>query len=311
MTRMRFAIHFVVGRLSCRRRGARRGGVSKTDALQAGLILAVTTAATAIAEPATYATRVAPILEKHCSVCHGAEKQKAELRLDSHAAILVGAKSGPVLKPGDAKDSELLRRISLPASDEDVMPSEGKPHLAPQEIAVLEKWIAAGAPATAEFDAPAPVVAVILPPAAPDYRARLAEATELANSLGVRLVPRSRVTTDGLILRTASAPTRCDDAILAKLTPVADLIVEAELGRTKVSDAGLAAVSTFTNLLRLDLAHTAVTSAGVAKLTSLTKLESLNLSETKVDGVGLAVVRALPALKKGWVFGTAAEPAAP
>ena len=35
------------------------------------------------------------------------------------------------------------------------MPSDGKPHLSPNEIAVLEKWILAGAPDTAEFDAPA------------------------------------------------------------------------------------------------------------------------------------------------------------
>jgi hypothetical protein len=265
----------------------------------------------ASAEPATYAGRVAPILDRNCAVCHGAEKQKADLRLDSHAAILLGAKSGVVVKPGDAKGSELIHRITLPASDEDVMPSDGKPLLRPDEIGVLEKWIAAGEPATAEFDAPAMVVAVVAPPAAPDYRSRLAQATELANALGMRLVPRSRVTTDGLVLRTASAPSRCDDAALAKLAPFADLIVEAELARTKVTDRGMAAVGTWTNLVRLDLVRTAVTSAGVAKLALLAKLESLNLSETKVDSAGVAAARAWPALKSVWAFGTAAEPAVP
>jgi hypothetical protein len=265
----------------------------------------------AAAEPATFGSRVAPILEKNCTVCHGAEKQKAELRLDSHAAILVGAKSGDVVKPGDAKASEIVRRITLPETDEDVMPSDGKPHLSAADIAVIEKWIAAGASATAEFDAPALVPVVVAAPAAPDYSLRLAQANELAASIGVRLVPRSRVTTDGLVLRTASAPTRCDDAALARLAPVADLIVEAELARTKVTDAGMEAVKTWINVVRLDLARTSVTSAGVARLTSLTKLEALNLSETKVDETGVAAVRALPALKKVWVFGTSVEAASP
>lgn len=266
---------------------------------------------TAWAEPATFGTRVAPILEQHCSVCHGAEKQKADLRLDTHAALLAGAEDGPVLVAGDLDASELFRRIILPATDADVMPSDGKPLLSPAEIAVFEKWILAGAPETAEFDAPAAAPAITAaPPAAPDYGPRLAEAMRLADALGVRLLPRSRVPTDGLVLRTASAPARCDDRALAQLAPVADLIVEAELARTKVTDAGLAAVATWQNLTRLDLSRTEVTSAGLEHLASLAKLEALNLSQTKVDAVGVAVVRAFPAIKEVWAFDTAAEPAA-
>jgi hypothetical protein len=279
--------------------------------MRLAIFLSIVGVSVASAEPATFDIRVAPIFERNCSVCHGAEKQKADLRLDSHAAILAGGTDGVVVKPGDTKGSELLRRVTLPATDDDVMPSDGKPHLRPDEITVLEKWIAAGAPATAEFDAPAPIVAVVVPPAAPDYRPRLAQANELAHALGVRLVPRSRIVTDGLVLRTASSPGRCDDAALAKLAPLADLIVEAELARTKVTDAGMKTIGTFQNLVRLDLARTAVTSGGVAKLAALTKLESLNLSETKVDSAGVEAARALPALKNLWAFGSMAEPAAP
>lgn len=275
------------------------------------LVLFLAALGPASAEPATFATHVAPILEQHCTVCHGAEKQKAHLRLDTHAAVLAGAEDGAVLVAGDAHASELFRRIILPASDEDVMPSDGKPLLSPAEIAVLEKWILAGAPDTAEFDAPTLAPAIVaVPPAAPDYGPRLAEATKLAATLGVRLLPRSRVPTDGLVLRTASDPARCDDRALAQLAPVADLIVEAELARTKVTDAGLAAIATWQNLARLDLSRTTVTSAGLGQLASLAKLEALNLSQTQVDAVGVAAVRALPALKEVWAFDTAAEPAA-
>ncbi|HXQ80253.1 MAG TPA: c-type cytochrome domain-containing protein [Opitutaceae bacterium] len=255
------------------------------------------------AEPATFADRVAPVLEHNCTKCHGATKQKAGLRLDSHAAVLAGSKDGEVVKPGDAMASELFRRITLPPADDDFMPSGDRPPLSPAEIAVLENWIAAGTPATDSFDAARLGPAVVAPPAAPDYRPRLAEATELARTLGVRLVPRSRVPTDGLVLRTASAPAACDDAVLAKLAPVAGLIVDAELARTRVTDKGLEAVGRWSNLAHLDLTRTAVTSDGVAQLASLGRLETLNLTGTRVDGRGLTLAGKLPALRRVWTFG--------
>ena len=82
------------------------------------------------------------------------------------------------------------------------------------------------------------------------------------------------------------------------------------MARTNVTDAGLATIATWPNLVRLDLSRTAVTSAGVAQLAPLKKLEALNLSQTKVDADGLAAVRKFAALKEVWAFDSAAEPAA-
>ena len=107
------------------------------------------------AEPATFATRVAPVLEKNCTGCHGKDKQKGSLRLDTFAHVMRGSDDRVVVKAKDFAASELHRRITLPASDEDVMPSDGKPLLSSADILLLEKWIAAGAPATEPFDAPA------------------------------------------------------------------------------------------------------------------------------------------------------------
>jgi hypothetical protein len=256
---------------------------------------------------------VAPIMEKHCVVCHGAEKQKAGLRLDSFDLLMKGAESGEVVKPGDAKASELHRRITLPHDDEEFMPSDGKPPLAADEIEVIELWLAAGASATAPLSAfpHAPVPKAQRPPApplAPDWRPQAAQIAALAKELGVKLVPRSARPTDGLVLRTASAPARCDDAALAKLAPVAALIVEAELARTRISDTGLAALAKCENLRAADLTRTAVTSAGLAALAGLKKLEALNLTGTAVDDAGWPHVQALPALKRVWFFGTKVTP---
>lgn len=88
------------------------------------------------------------------------------------------------------------------------------------------------------------------------------------------------------MLRTASFPAGCDDATLAKLAPIAHYIVDAELARTKVTDAGIKSLAHFINLRKLDLSHTAVTSLGVRSLTQLRKLEVLNLTGTSLDESG-------------------------
>ena len=273
------------------------------------------TVAAARAEDTFYARRVAPILEQKCTGCHGEKKQKGKLRLDSFAHLMRGGEGGGVVKAGEAKDSELFIRVTLHPEDEDFMPSDSKPPLTPEEVKVLELWIAAGASETAPlssikgapaFAAPkAPVAAL-----APDWHPRSAQIARLEKELGLRLVARSLLPTDGLVLRTAGAPTRCDDAALAKLAPVADLIVEAELARTKITDAGLVSLATFSNLRALDLTRTAVTSDGLGKLVPLQKLESINLTSTGVDDTGVARLKPLPALRKTWVFDTRVSPIA-
>ncbi len=260
------------------------------------------------AETTFYQDRIGPILDRHCVVCHGPEKQKAGLRLDSFAWVMKGAESGAMVLPGNAAGSELYRRITLPAGDDEVMPTDGKPLLSREEIRNVELWILGGASATkgvAEFPGapalgrpkPAPVAL------APDWRPRADEIRRLETELGIRLVPRSQQAGDGLILRTAGSPRRGDDATLARLAPIAELIVEAELARTPVTDAGLAALGRWTNLRSLDLSRTRVTGQGVAALASLPHLEALNLTDSAVDAAGIQRARAFPALRRLWAFG--------
>ncbi|MDO8538897.1 MAG: c-type cytochrome domain-containing protein [Opitutaceae bacterium] len=270
------------------------------------------------AEPSFFQARVAPIFDRHCVGCHGPEKHKAGLWLDSFEHVLRGAESGEVIKPGEVKASELFRRITLPDTDEEAMPGDGKPRLSADEIKILELWIATGASATkplSEYPT-APVPPRPKAPAVPlvaDWRPRAAEIATLEKTLGIRLAPRSQVPTDGLILRTASAPARCDDAALVALAPVASFIVEAELARSRVTDEGLSALGKFENLRVLDLTHTKVSSAGLAALASLKRLEVLNLTGTQVDDAGAAQLKSLPALRRVWLFESkvTAAPVAP
>jgi len=98
------------------------------------------------AQPSSfYAQRVAPLVEARCAACHGDKRQKGDLRLDSFASLLRGGKHGAVIVAGDAKNSELVTRIFLPASDDRAMPPSGKTPLTEDEKTVIKLWIAHGA----------------------------------------------------------------------------------------------------------------------------------------------------------------------
>ncbi|MDG2122984.1 MAG: hypothetical protein P8J87_04760, partial [Verrucomicrobiales bacterium] len=60
-----------------------------------------------------FETKVRPIFVEHCYGCHrsGAEKLKAELRLDSAAGILKGGESGAVIVAGEPDKSLLIRAV--------------------------------------------------------------------------------------------------------------------------------------------------------------------------------------------------------
>lgn len=89
--------------------------------------------------------QVRTILAHNCYNCHGSAKVKGELRLDSKEAIFEGGEHGKVIVPGDVHASELLRRIKLPRSHKEAMPTKGR-GLTKEEIAIIEYWIKQGAP---------------------------------------------------------------------------------------------------------------------------------------------------------------------
>jgi mono/diheme cytochrome c family protein len=49
-----------------------------------------------------FAKQIQPILRQNCVKCHGPEKQKGKLRLDSKEVAMKGGKDGVVIVAGDA-----------------------------------------------------------------------------------------------------------------------------------------------------------------------------------------------------------------
>jgi mono/diheme cytochrome c family protein len=89
-----------------------------------------------------FESKVRPVLAERCFGCHGPEKQKGGLRLDSPSALLKGGDGGPVVVPGDPENSPLVEAIRYDGPTR--MPPKGK--LPPQAVADLEAWVKMGAP---------------------------------------------------------------------------------------------------------------------------------------------------------------------
>lgn len=111
-----------------------------------------------------FSEMIAPLFENKCVNCHGPAKSKGGLRLDSYSALQKGGDDGLIFNPGNASQSELLRRILLPLDADDHMPPEGKPQLNSREIAVLKWWVESGASETntiAELQPPKDIMNIL------------------------------------------------------------------------------------------------------------------------------------------------------
>ncbi len=97
---------------------------------------------------------VFPVISKRCLPCHAEENfNPSELALDSYAKLMAGGKHGPPVKPGDAKESILVQKLSPTPPFGDPMPRERKKRkddpwtkqLSAEEIKVISDWIDQGA----------------------------------------------------------------------------------------------------------------------------------------------------------------------
>ncbi|MBI3736163.1 c-type cytochrome, partial [Candidatus Sumerlaeota bacterium] len=91
--------------------------------------------------PDALAARAVDLLSQNCFSCHGPQKQKSDLRLDSREAILKGGTDGPAMISGDPERSLLIRAIRQTGDLK--MPPKGK--LPDEAIELLADWIRSGA----------------------------------------------------------------------------------------------------------------------------------------------------------------------
>jgi len=91
-------------------------------------------------EALTFERHIRPLLKAHCFDCHGAASEvEGQLDLRLRRLMLEGGESGPAIEPGNTESSLLLQRIR----DGEMPPGDKK--MSPEEMATIEKWVAAGA----------------------------------------------------------------------------------------------------------------------------------------------------------------------
>lgn len=267
-----------------------------------------------------FAKDIQPILKESCLKCHGSEKQKGELRLDSKAAAMKGGKDGVVIVAGQADKSPLYQRITLAAGSDDIMPPKGEP-LTKAQTDLIKEWINQGAAWPEEAIAKADEKKTEAPAAKGESKSESTSSTPtspLASLVAIKptsgeAAALTKIETAGVSVRPIAANlnwreanfrmlgTNVTDATIAPLKDVVTL-VDLNLAGTKVTDAGLQTLAGLTNLVMLHLEHTKVTDAGLAQLKNLKNLSYLNLYDTPVTDKGLEQLKNLSGLKRLFVW---------
>jgi len=265
-----------------------------------------------------YGARIQPIFTRNCVTCHSREKRKAGLRLDTYAGIMRGGKRGAIVKAGDLRGSDLFRRITLPSTDDNFMPKGGKPPLSPDQVKLIELWIADGASGTASLDsikgAPADVESSVRAEVtfgAVDFAEVAKRRAEVAPTLA-RLQQRfpnvlefeSRGSAD-LVVNALVMGDKFRDDDLAALTPLSKNIVMADFSRTAITDCSAPVLAGMKRLRTLRLMHTRIGDLTVRSLTNLDQLESLSVFDTAVTPAALPALARLPKLQRLYVGQTA------
>jgi uncharacterized membrane protein/mono/diheme cytochrome c family protein len=259
---------------------------------------------------------VLPIFEARCVECHGPDKDKADLRLDSVAAIFSGDKEWWPVLPGDPDHSLLVERVELPEGHVDQMPPDGD-RLTAAQIATIRAWIAEGADGATPPESPAKNAnAVVAGPSAEDVAkaedeektAAIARAVDGLRERGVLVMRIAQDTEDWEVNASLVSPKFSDDdvALLNGLQPV---LAWANFTRTDLTDAGLTGLEGFDQIRSLRLAQTSIGDGGVDALLKLKKLEVLNLYASGITDAGILRLAELPDLKRLYCADTPVTPA--
>jgi mono/diheme cytochrome c family protein/uncharacterized membrane protein len=269
-----------------------------------------------VQEANVYADIVQPIFESKCYGCHNKSKKKGKLRLDGPESILKGGKDGAVIKPGNADESDMMKRLLLPRNEEDHMPPKEKPQLKDNEIALIHWWIATGATfdkKTKDLEQPEKIKPILLSlqkevkKIPPDVLQAIVEkadekSLQKLKQRGVVVLPvaqNSNYLTVNFI--TVDSITYNDISLLQSIKKQ---LVWLNLSGKKISDTLLTTIAQLVNLTRLQLDNTLITDKGLVSLRSLINLQYLNLVGTKVTANGILQLKGLLKLQAIFIYKT-------
>ena len=271
-----------------------------------------------VQEAVAYTDVITPILQSKCYSCHNANKQKGGLRMDQIGLLMKGGKDGKIITPGNADESELIKRLLLPTDNEHHMPPKEKPQPSESQIALLHWWISNNADARkkvkdlTQTDKIKPLLTALQTLVATQKERTdipVAQVGKAAEKIIDQLKERNIVVlpvaqnTNYLMANfvTDSVIYKADMELLLQLKPQ---LIWLKLHNTNISDEMLASIAQLTNLTRLDLSNTFITDKGLPQLVTLTNLQYLNLVGTTISGAVITQLRGLSKLQTLYLFKT-------
>jgi mono/diheme cytochrome c family protein len=257
---------------------------------------------------------VSVIFEENCFSCHGQNKQKGNLRLDTKEGLLTGGDAGSLLADNKS-ESELLKRIMLPIDDEDHMPPKEKKQLTTVEINFLNWWIKNSADldkTLAELNLPDSLQVlfahdeiVSVDKFIPETEVKPADPNvlEKLNSYHVLVSPVAANSNYLSVSFMNVLPANGTNA-LEELTKLNQQIIRLNLDYQNLDTLAWRKVGFLTNLRKLSLKNSNMDDEKLVHLKSLNSLVSLNLTATNVTSTGLENSLNLPELESIYLYQT-------
>ena len=256
-----------------------------------------------------------PILEAKCVHCHGPNKDKGKLRMDSKEHLLQGGRGAgtDIIVKGDIDSSEMIYRIMLPKEDEEAMPPFEEEHYNPvtkEELSVIKSWIKLGASfklSISELDEKSQIAARhvlknmpkksvtsldLLMTQLPEVPKVEEAVLEKIASKGILIMPIAQ-NTNALYANASYLGKSFDDQMLGILSPVANQLLWLNLARTGITDKSGPIIQEFQLLTRLHLENTSITDEIMPFISELKNLEYLNLYSTSLTDESVTFLKSL------------------
>lgn len=262
-----------------------------------------------------YSAIIQPFFDGKCVSCHNSNKLKGGLLMSSKEGLLTGGDSGSLLdSTSTSKASLLLQRIHLPMDEEEHMPPKGKVQPTPEEIALLNWWIANDhcfdcvvaelkkteeiqeiLDALEEDTSPRAMIAKEVDEVPADWLAGF-------DNTGISVAKLSEKSP--LLQVTMSRQKHLSIREFKALDKFSENVVALNLANSNFSDTLAVALPFFKNLTKLQLQHTAITDKTIEKLKDFEHLESLNLYGTAITENSLSQIQELPQLRTVYLWQT-------